>query len=54
MTHTACAMLMQICAMLKESVVIEDNDPDGDPEEDILEDTRAECELDLGLDKLKL
>jgi hypothetical protein len=50
-------MLMQICSMLKESVVIEDNDPDGDPDEDVLEDARAEVdlgELGINLDQLKI
>lgn len=47
-------MLMQVCGMLNESVVIEDNDPDGDPEEDVLDDARAEVDVGLNLDKLKL
>lgn len=47
-------MLMQICAMLKQSVVIEDNDPEADPEDDVLENARAEVDLGISLDQLKL
>lgn len=45
---------MQICALLKESVVVEDNDPEGDPEEDVLEDASAEVDVGIDLQQLKL
>ena len=54
MTHPTHALLMQICAMLNQSVVIEDNDPEADPEDDVLENARAEVDLGISLDQLKL
>lgn len=44
----------QVTALLGESLAsLEDNDPDGDPEEDVFEEARAECE-NIGLDLSKL